>query len=93
MSGKLYVVIRKDLSPSQRIVQAGHVIAEYMMDSPKWRNTTLVCLGSKNLELLKYKLEMHGIRFTEFREPDLANQVTALASDIDCEFFKKLNLI
>lgn len=90
---KLFVVIRKDLSPSQRIVQAGHAIAEYMMDDPKWRNTTLVCLGSKNLDLLKYKLDMHDIRFVEFREPNLGNITTALASDVDCEFFRKLNLI
>lgn len=85
--------MHKDLSPSQRIVQAGHVIAEYMMNSPKWKNQRLICLGSKNLELLKYKLNDNNIRFTEFREPDIGNQVTAIASDVDCKFFKKLNLI
>jgi len=89
-------VIRKDLSPSQRIVQAGHAVAEYMLDDPKWKNTTLVCLSVKNLgqlEMLKMRLEARNIRFSEFREPDINNQTTAIASDVDCEFFSKLNLI
>lgn len=95
---KLYVIVRKDLSHSQQAVQAGHALAEYMLasSSPKWTNQTLIYLGVKGLkqlENLKFKLEMNGINFVEFKEPDLDNQTTAIASDKDSPIFDKLNLI
>jgi len=31
---KLFVLVRKDLSPSQTAVQAGHVVAEYLINDP-----------------------------------------------------------
>lgn len=95
-SEKLYVVLRKDLSPSQRIVQAGHAIAQYMLEDPIWKNTTLVCLGVKNLgqlEKLKTRLDMKNVKFSEFREPDINDELTAIASDNKCELFERLNLI
>ena len=95
---KLYVAVRKDLSYSQRAVQAGHAVAEYMLNSPssKWRNRTLIYLGVKGLtqlENLKMKLEMNDIKFVEFREPDIGNQTTAIASDEGDIVFNKLNLL
>jgi hypothetical protein len=31
---KLYIIIRKDLSASQRAVQAGHAVAEWILENP-----------------------------------------------------------
>jgi hypothetical protein len=90
--------VRKDLSTSQMAVQAGHAVAGYLLHShfSRWQNETLIYLGVKGLsqlERLKYKLDQKNIKYTEFREPDLNNEVTAIASDIDCKHFERLNLI
>lgn len=95
---KLYIIVRKDLSYSQVAVQAGHAVAEYLLHSHffRWQNETLIYLGVKNLnqlERLKYKLDQEDIEYIEFREPDLNNEVTAIASDVDCKYFERLNLI
>jgi hypothetical protein len=95
---KLFVIVRKDLTPSQQAVQAGHALAEYLLHSLnlRWKNQTLIYLGVKDglqLEKVKYKLENSGINFYEFREPDLNNETTAIASDQECNLFEKLNLL
>jgi len=95
---KLYVIVRKDLSIPQMAVQAGHALAAYLLHShfSRWQNETLIYLGVKNLsqlEKLKYKLDMEDINYIEFHEPDLNNEVTAIASDINCKHFERLNLI
>jgi hypothetical protein len=95
---KLYVIVRKDLSPSQRAVQAGHAVAEFLLRGPfsRWSNGTLVYLGVKGLnqlENLKYKLKQLDIKFAEFREPDIGNETTAIATDINCELFERLRLL
>ncbi|MFW9871588.1 MAG: hypothetical protein ACFFG0_00635 [Candidatus Thorarchaeota archaeon] len=79
-------------------VQAGHAVAEYLLHShfSRWKNQTLIYLGVKGLfqmEKLKYKLDQEDIKYIEFREPDLNNEVTAIASDISCKFFERLNLL
>ncbi len=95
---KLFVVVRKDLTPSQQAVQAGHALASYLLHSLnlRWKNETLVYLGVKDgfqLERIKYKLNKSGIEYYEFNEPDLNNETTAIASDQECELFEKLNLL
>ena len=95
---KLYVIVRKDLSHSQRAVQAGHALAEYLLHSPnfRWKNETLIYLGVKGLkqlENLKRNLELQGVPYVEFREPDLNNETTAIASDHHCKTFARMNLL
>jgi len=95
---KLFIIVRKDLTNSQMAVQAGHAVAAYLLHSHffRWKNETLIYLGVKNLnqmERLKYRLDEEEIPYIEFREPDLNNEVTAIASDTNCKLFEKLNLI
>lgn len=95
---KLYVIVRKDLSTSQQAVQAGHALAEYLLHGhfSRWNNGTLIYLGVKGLkqlENLKRKFEIDGIPYTEFREPDLNNEATAIATETKNNFIEKLNLL
>ena len=50
---KMYVLVRKDLAETYRIVQGSHALAQYALDHPvefqKWHNTTIVYLGVRNL--------------------------------------------
>lgn len=94
---KLYVIVRQDMSPSQIAVQAGHAVAEHMVEDPyTWENEILIYLGVKNLfHLEKWmdRLEFLNVDFTTWREPDINNEVTAIASTGSSEFFKTLNLL
>ena len=95
---KLYVIVRRNMSPSQQAVQAGHTVAEYLLNDPytEWSNGTLIYLGVKDENQLKdwmFKLETLNIKFTIFREPDIDNQVTAIASLGNNRVFKNLRLL
>jgi hypothetical protein len=96
---KLYVLIRKDLSASQQAVQAGHAVAEYLLNGfneAAWDNGTLVYLGVKNLMHLNkwmIKLDDRDIKYAVFREPDIGDQPTALATTEGSDLFRKLNLL
>jgi len=90
--------VRKDLTPSQRAVQAGHAIAEYLVHSPlsTWRNETLIYLGVKSLRQLENvmkKLDFYGVKYIIWKEPDLDNEITAISSDEENPIFKKLKLL
>ena len=96
---KLFVIVRKDLSTSQQAVQAGHAVAAFLLRGQffrRWQNETLIYLGVKGLiqlENLKRKLDFAEIKYTEFREPDLNNEVTAIASEQQSKIFERLNLL
>lgn len=95
---KLYVIVRKDLSISQRAVQAGHAVAEFLLRGPfsRWSNGTLIYLGVKGLnqlENIKRKFDDKNIHYIEFKEPDLNNETTAIATDKHNKFLDKLNLL
>lgn len=94
---KMYVVVRNDLSPSQRAVQAGHALSEWLLDdSETWKNQTLVYLTARNkdhLENIIYDLQWSDTKYTQFNEPDIDNEVTAIASYGNNRIFKKLPLL
>ena len=83
---KLIVVTRKDLTPGYQIAQAGHALAQFMLDYPdqanQWNNNYLICLSVENenqLKTLLEKMRMHDIPVSYFLEPDLGNEMTAIA--------------
>jgi hypothetical protein len=86
---KLFMLLRKDLSPIQKVVQAGHVVGEFLKHNKEtpWTNGTLVILGVEQKDHLaswKKLLEQHGIVPSVFYEPDLASD-TGLSFLLDKE--------
>jgi len=62
---RLYILIRSDLSVSYQAVQAGHVVAQYVLDYPEsqWKNDYLIYLSVRDEDELKHwnwKLEKLG---------------------------------
>ena len=95
---KLFVLTRRDLSPEQRSVQSGHALAEFLLRyKTHWDNGTLIYLGVKNEDELKrwmFKLDNSNIRYSVFREPDIGNEITSLATDWNgTKIFRSLDLL
>lgn len=94
---KLYVLVRRDLNPSQQAVQGGHAVAEFLLNrDTTWNNGTLIYLGVKDLrELLKWmeRFDYFEIPYTAFYEPDIGNEPTALATTVKSWIVKGLNLL
>lgn len=91
MNLKMYVLARRDLTPSQQAVQAGHALAQYLIDFSAnvgmheggWLNGTLIYLGVENEKELKdwiFELDDAGVENSYFVEPDFDNQTTAVAA-------------
>ena len=96
----MYILVRKDLAETYRIVQGSHALAQYALDHPAefqaWHNTTIVYLGVRNLQELRswnLKLAKAGKVSSLWREPDLDNQETAIACYDDGAIFKDLRLV
>ena len=96
---KLYVLVRKDLPNSYQAVQAGHAVAEWLLQHgqiTEWKNGTLVYLGVENehdLERWTHKLNYKNMQWTGFREPDIGDQMTAIACLTDGKVFANLKLL
>ena len=95
---KLYVLVRKDLPFPYRAVQAGHAVAQWMLQygqMNEWENGTLIYLDVENeqdLILWTQKLDYKGIKWAGFREPDIGDQITAIACLTDNKIFSNLKL-
>ena len=97
---KMFVLIRKDLPSTYRGVQGGHALAEFLLRHPvqgqEWNNHTLIYLGIENqasLEEWSQKLTEKGIIHVGFREPDIGNELTAIATYGNEEEYKCLRLL
>ena len=101
MSKKLYIVVPKSLSYSQRAVQGGHAIADFMIKNPEseWRGHSLVFLTvPTDEELVALYEESKGWCRCEtgwFHEPYWDNRLTAVAiyGDDASERLKNLPLM
>ena len=91
---RLYVLIDNKLDSIYGCVQGGHVVAQWLLNHPNqdWNNSYLIYV-SADVYKWKERLDILGIDYTEFKEPDLNNQTTALAVLNNDKIFKKLKLI
>lgn len=95
MQRRLYVLISNKLEPIYGCVQGGHAVAQWLLDnkdSQTWNNQYLIYL-SADIEKWKLKLEIKEISFSYFKEPDLDNELTAIAVETSSEIFQKLHPI
>jgi len=88
--------VRKDLNTGYAAVQAGHAVAEWLIEHPEpWKNEYLIYLSiPTELDIDKWaiKLEKKNLDFVVFREPDLGDEKTALAVVCDGKMFSHLPL-
>ena len=91
---RLYVLIDKSLEPIYGCVQGGHAVAKWLLDHPtqEWNNSYLIYLKC-NLYSLRRRLIKIGKDFSEFREPDLNNKITAIACEDSGRTFRNLHTI
>lgn len=94
MQKKLYVLISNKLNPIYGCVQAGHGVAQWLLDNPKqnWNNQYLIYLTADLSEWLK-RLTILEKEFSTFHEPDLDGELTAIAVTDSGKLFKNLKLV
>ena len=99
------IICRDDMAPGYKVVQTAHALADFAVkhenEFKEWQmgSNYLCCLEATETKLgiLKERLESLDIKYELFREPDIGNQVTAIAVQaISREqhktLFKKLKL-
>ena len=98
----MYIIVRDDLSPAQKAVQAGHasIEAARAFISKDDEHPSLILCTAKSEEQLQRaadNLEANGIQLKRFYEPDIGNQMTAFAtkplSGDERKLFKKFQLL
>ena len=94
---KLRVITRRDLPLPVQAVQSGHAGIQFQHEHPElakiWyhKSNYLIFLSTENeLELKKLinKANSNNIKISIFREPDLNNEITAIALE-PCEWSRK----
>lgn len=93
----MYVLVRSNLSKSQQAVQAGHCVAQHLIDNQtEWTNGTLVYLKVPSEKVLinyyNYLFD-NGYECSCFREPDIGNELTSVSCLGHGEMFKSLKLL
>lgn len=98
----MYILVRKDLSASQIVVQAAHAAIEstrYTSPADAEHPHLVVCGVKSEAELLKEvnRLDTFGISGKVFYEEDRNNEATAWASEIiygeKRSFFRRYRLL
>ena len=90
---RLYVLIDQKLDVVYGCVQGGHAVAQWLLEHPNqnWNNNYLIYLYA-DLDKWRVRLDLTNKDYSIFREPDLNNQLTAIALQDDGRMFKKLKL-
>ena len=83
-----YIIVRRDLPKIQQVVQAAHVTMVLGQLTPKKQHDATrqnFCIfGADNeseLAEIRSRLLENGIKIAEFYEPDIGNQLTAIATE------------
>jgi hypothetical protein len=100
MQSKLFVLIRGDIPIPNQAVQAGHAVAEYCKKwqyygNKDWNNEILVYVSVKNLfelEIWYRKIRMRDLDHAVFCEPDINDEMTAIACYTETNIFSRLKL-
>jgi hypothetical protein len=99
------VVTRGDLTDGYKAVQSAHAAINFTFEHPSragpWFKDSnyLVLLELSNesqLKLLLMNCDRHNLAYTAFREPDLGNEITAVAiepSEITQKLVSKIPLL
>lgn len=76
-------------------VQGGHALAQWLLENPNqtWNNNYLIYLQTNNLEKVMFILDSKEIKYSKFIEPDMDNQITAIACQSEDKILKKLKLM
>lgn len=94
---KLIVITRRDISPGYQAVQSCHAAIEFQHEHPEiakeWNTNSkyLVFLSVENEEALQrllQKIQIRDIKYSTFFEPDIGNQLTAIAIEPTYESWK-----
>ena len=102
---KLRVITRSDLPLSYQAVQSGHAGIQFQHEHPEiakhWHENSnyLIFLSVKDEERLKRLIdiaELNNIKHSVFREPDIGNEITAIAlepSSVSKKITSKIKLL
>ena len=99
-NNRLYRLVSNHLNPIYGAVQGGHAIAQFLIEHPdsEWKNNTVVYLSCDIDNFLNRQKKRHQLLKDElhsvFKEPDLDNQITAIACyKIPQKYVKNLKLL
>ena len=100
VNNKLYILVSDKLNPIYGAIQGGHAIAQFLIEYPnsEWQNNTVVYLSCDIDKFLSKQKKRHQLLKDElhcvFMEPDLDNQITAIACyKIPQKYVKNLKLL
>lgn len=96
-----YVIVRSDLPAEHQVVQTAHAVIEgnKLFDPPEIHQNLVVCHVQNEKELVDFasQLSLLGINYGIFKESDMDNQYTALATELikgkNRKIFRKLKLL
>ena len=96
-NSKLRIITRRDIILPYQAVQSGHAGIQFQYEHPElaknWYSNSnyLVFLSAENEDELKKfinKANSNNIKISIFREPDINNEITAIAVE-PCEWSRK----